>query len=72
MSTLISDTLVSHIEPPPFGWIDIILEQIFEYWNRCHGTRITHIIMRGIKCEYKLNLKYMSDTPVEYNSCKYK
>ena len=31
MSTLISDTLVFSAEPPPFGWIDIILEQTFEY-----------------------------------------
>ena len=26
MSTLVSDTLVSRKEPPPFGWIDITLE----------------------------------------------
>ena len=31
MSTLVSDTLVSRTEPPPFGWIDIIIEQTFEY-----------------------------------------
>ena len=31
MSILISDTLVSRAEPPPFGSIDIILEQTFEY-----------------------------------------
>ena len=34
MSTLISDTLVSRAELPPFGWTDIILEQTFEYWSR--------------------------------------
>ena len=28
MSTLVNDTLVSRAEPPPFGWTDIILEQI--------------------------------------------
>ena len=26
MSTLVSDTLVSRTDPPPFGWIDITLE----------------------------------------------
>ena len=31
MSTLISDTLVSRAETPPFGWTNIILEQTFEY-----------------------------------------
>ena len=33
MSTLVSDTLVSRTEPPPFGWIDNILEQSYEYWS---------------------------------------
>ena len=31
MSILVSDTLVSRVEPPPSGWIDIILEQTYEY-----------------------------------------
>ena len=33
MSTLVRDTLVSRAEPPPSGWIDITLEQSYEYWN---------------------------------------
>ena len=33
MSTLVSDTLESRAEPPPFGWTDIILEQTYEYWS---------------------------------------
>ena len=33
MSTLASGTLVSRVEPPPFGWTDIILEQIYKYWS---------------------------------------
>jgi len=33
MSTLASDTLVSRVEPPPFGWTDIILEQTYKYWS---------------------------------------
>ena len=33
MSTLVTDTLVSRAEPPPSGWIDIILEQTYEYWS---------------------------------------
>ena len=69
-STLISDTLVSCKEPPPFGWTDIILEQTYKYRNRCHGTRFTLLIMQG-KYEYKLIMKYMSDT-TEYKSCEYK
>ena len=32
-STLISDTLESRAELPPFGWSDIILEQTYEYWS---------------------------------------
>ena len=31
MSTIVSDTLISDVEPPPFRWTDIILEQIYEY-----------------------------------------
>ena len=31
MSTLVSDTLVSHAEPPPSGWTDITLEQTYKY-----------------------------------------
>ena len=31
MSTLVSNTLVSRAETPPFGWTNIILEQTFEY-----------------------------------------
>jgi len=31
MSTLVSDTLASRAVPPPFGWIDITLEQTYEY-----------------------------------------
>ena len=33
MSTLVGDTLVSRMEPPPSGWIDITLEQTYEYWS---------------------------------------
>jgi len=33
MPTLISDTLVFRAEPPPFGWIDITLEQTYKYWS---------------------------------------
>ena len=32
-STLVSDTLASRMEPPPFGWTDITLEQTYEYWS---------------------------------------
>ena len=32
-STLVSDTVASRAEPPPFGWIDITLEQTYEYWS---------------------------------------
>ena len=31
MSTLASDTQVSRVEPPPFGWKEIKLEQTYEY-----------------------------------------
>ena len=31
MSTIVSDTLISDVEPTPFRWTDIILEQIYEY-----------------------------------------
>ena len=31
MSTLVRDTLVSRVEPPPSSWTDIILEQTYEY-----------------------------------------
>ena len=31
MSTLVRDTLVSRVEPPPFGRTDITLEQSYEY-----------------------------------------
>ena len=33
MPTLVSDTLVSRAEPPPFGWTDVILEQTYKYWH---------------------------------------
>ena len=33
MSILVRDTLVSRAEPPPSGWIDITLEQSYEYWS---------------------------------------
>ena len=42
MSTLISDTLVSRVEPPPFGWVDTILEQTIEYWN---STDVPNLIV---------------------------
>jgi hypothetical protein len=32
ISILVSDTLVSGAELPPFGWTDIIIEQN-EYWS---------------------------------------
>ena len=33
ISTLVRDTLVSRVEPPPFGWKDNTLEQLYEYWS---------------------------------------
>ena len=48
MSTLVSDTLVSHAEPPPFGWTDIILDQTFEYWNGYRCTKTNGLIMQSI------------------------
>ena len=48
ISTLVSDTLVFHVEPPPFGWIDIILEQTFEYWNRYQCAKANCLIMQSI------------------------
>jgi hypothetical protein len=69
-STLMSDTLASHAEPPPSGWTDITLEQTYEYRNCCHGTRFTLLIMQGIRYECKLIIPYMSDTAV-YKLCKY-
>ena len=33
MSTLVSNTLVFRVEPPPSEWIDITLEQTYEYWS---------------------------------------
>ena len=48
MSTLISDTLVFHMEAPPFGWTDIILEQTFEYWNEYQCTEANCLIMQNI------------------------
>jgi hypothetical protein len=51
ISTLISDALVSRAEPSPSGWTNIVLEKIYEYWNHCHGTRFTLLIMQGIRYE---------------------
>ena len=31
MSTLVRDTLVSRVDPPPSGWTDITLEISYEY-----------------------------------------
>src|SRR6185295_18817314 len=45
MSTLISDTIVSRAEPPPFGWTDIILKQTFQYWNKYQCTKANFLIM---------------------------
>jgi hypothetical protein len=67
-SALISDTLVSCVEPPTSGWIDIILEQTYEYQNYCCGTRFTLLIMQGIRYMYKLIISYMSDI-AEYKLC---
>jgi hypothetical protein len=58
------------VEPPSFGWTDIILERTYEYRNRCHGTRFTLLIMQGQRYEYKLIKAYMFDT-VEYKLCEY-
>ena len=34
MSTLVSNTLASRAEPPPFGWTDITLEQTYKlHWE---------------------------------------
>ena len=46
MSTLVSDTLVSRVEPPPFGWTNIILEKTFEYWNGYQCTKANCLIMQ--------------------------
>jgi hypothetical protein len=48
MTALISDTLVSRMEPPPSERTDVMLEQTFQYWNRCHSSRITRLIMQGM------------------------
>ena len=48
LSTLVSDTLVYHAEPPPFGWTDIILDQTFEYWNGYRCTKTNGLIMQSI------------------------
>src|SRR5688572_7442328 len=61
-SALMSDTLGSRAEPPPFGWTDIKLETTQKYWNRCRSTRFTRLIMQGIRYEYKLIIEYMSGT----------
>jgi len=45
MSTLASDTLVSRGEPPPFGWTDIILEQIYKYWISCQSSKTNMLII---------------------------
>jgi hypothetical protein len=70
MSILISNTPVSRTEPPPSEWIGIILEQTFKYRNRYRGTKFTHLIMQGIRYEYKLIIEYMSDI-AEDKLCKY-
>jgi hypothetical protein len=70
MSALMSDTLGSRIEPPPFGWTDIKLETTEKYRNRCRSTRFTCLIIQGIRYEYKLIIDYMSDT-TEDKICKY-
>ena len=41
-STLVSDTLASRVEPPPFGWTDITLEQTCEY---CSGYSELKLIL---------------------------
>ena len=38
-STLVIDTLVSRAEPPPSGWMDIILEQNYKYWSSCLSSK---------------------------------
>jgi hypothetical protein len=48
MSTLVSNTLVSRAEPPPFGWSNIILEQTFEYWNGYQCTKANCLTMQSI------------------------
>ena len=48
MTILLSDTLVSHAEPPSFGWTDIILEQTFEYWNGYESTQTNLLITQSI------------------------
>ena len=57
MSTLISDTLASRVEPPPFGWTYIILEQTFEYWNGYWCTKTNCQIMQSIEHPHKLPSK---------------
>ena len=47
------------------------LEQTFECWNRCHGTRFTHLIMQGIWYIYKLSKEHISDK-AEYEPCIHK
>jgi hypothetical protein len=58
---LLSDTLISRIEPRPYGSIGIVLEHTFEYWSQCRGTRITHPIMQGIWYKYNLSKEHTSD-----------
>jgi hypothetical protein len=70
MSTLMSDTLVSCMEPPPSRWTEIILEKTYKYRNHYRGTRFTFLIMQGIRYKYKLIMKHMSDT-TEYKSYKF-
>ena len=48
MSILVSDTLVSRAEPPPFGWTYIILEQTYEYWSSCQSSKANRLTIASI------------------------
>jgi len=48
--------------------MNIILEQTFEYWNRYRCTKSNSLVMQIIKYDYKLVIKYISDT-AGYKSC---
>jgi hypothetical protein len=59
-----------HVEPSPFGWTDITLEQTYEYRNCYRGTRFTLLILQGIRDKYKLIIACMFDIR-EYKLCEY-
>jgi len=61
-------TSVPCAEPLPSESTNIILEQTFEYWNRYRSTRISRLIMQGIRYKYKLRKQNMANIIV-YELC---